>query len=346
MGTPPVLDGHNDVLLRLWLGRPGSVAGFRAGSDGHIDLPRAHTGGFAGGFFAIFVPGDAPMEMEELRQPAYDVALPPEVPTDAALKVVMEQASILIELDRRGDLILCRTAADVERAMAAGQIAAVMHLEGAEAIGPDMAALDVLYAAGLRSIGPVWSRNTIFGTGVPFRYPSDGDIGPGLTGEGKRLVARAAELRMIVDVSHLNVAGFHDVAEAGLPVIATHSNAHAVCPHSRNLTDEQLRIIGETGGMVGLNFATAFLRPDGQMRADGAFEWMLGHLDRMIEMAGEDHVGLGSDFDGGTVPDEIGDVAGLDALRGAMRQAGYGEALIGKICKGNWLATMRRVWGA
>ena len=346
MNTPLVFDGHNDVLLRLWHGRPGAISGFAAGSDGHIDVPRARTGGFGGGFFAIYVPGDAPMEMEELRRPEYDVPLPPEVPTPDALKVVTEQAAILIELDRRGDLRLCRTADQVEAAMAGGRIAAVMHLEGAEAIGPDLAALEVLYAAGLRSIGPVWSRNTIFGTGVPFRYPSDGDIGAGLTGDGKRLVAKAAELGMIVDVSHLNVAGFHDVAEAGLPVIASHSNAHSVCPHSRNLTDDQLRIIRETGGMVGLNFATAFLRPDGQMQSADAFEWMLPHLDRMIECAGEDHVGLGSDFDGGTMPDEIGDVSGLDALRGAMRQAGYGEALVEKLCHRNWISAMRRVWGA
>ena len=97
--------------------------------------------------------------------------------------------------------------------------------------------------------------------------------------------------------------------------------------------------------MVGLNFATVFLRPDGQMRPEGAFEWMLRHLDHMIELAGEDHVGLGSDFDGGTMPEEIGDVSGLDVLRGAMRQAGYGEVLIEKICWRNWIAAMRRIWG-
>ncbi|MEM0947858.1 MAG: membrane dipeptidase [Pseudomonadota bacterium] len=346
MTATPVFDGHNDVLLRLWLGRPDAIAGFAAGSDGHIDLPRARAGGFAGGFFAIFVPGDAPIEMDALRRPTYDVPLPPEVPTSQALKTVTEQAAILLELDRRGDAELCRTSAEVEAAIANGRIAAVMHLEGAEAIGPDLAALDVLYAAGLRSLGPVWSRETIFGTGVPFRYPSDGDIGPGLTEEGRRLIARAAALKMIVDVSHLNMAGFHDVAEAGLPVIATHSNVHSVCPSSRNLTDDQLRVIGQSGGMVGLNFATAFLRPDGQMRADGAVDWMVRHLDRMIALAGEDHVGLGSDFDGGTMPEEIGDVAGLGALRGAMRDAGYGPALVEKICRGNWIAAMRRIWGS
>lgn len=345
MRHPPVFDGHNDVLMRLWQGRPASIDGFAGGSEGHVDLPRARAGGLAGGFFAIFVPGEAALDMGELLKPAYDLPLGEPVPTEAALRVTLQQAAILLALDRRGDVALCRRAADVEAAMGRGQLAAVMHLEGAEAIGPDLAALDVLHAAGLRSVGPVWSRETIFGTGVPFRFPADGDIGPGLTECGKRLVARAAELRMIVDVSHLNVAGVLDVAEAGLPVIATHSNAHALCPHSRNLTDPQLRLVGETGGIVGLNFATGFLRPDGQMRPDGAFPWMIRHLDHMIDMAGEDHVALGSDFDGGVVPEEIGDVSGLDVLRAAMRDADYGEALIEKICWRNWLSAMRRALG-
>ena len=345
MPAPPIFDGHNDVLLRLWEGRPEAIDGFAAGSGGHIDLPRARAGGLAGGFFAIFVPGSGDFEIAALREPSYDVPLPNPVDQPEALRIVTEQAAILLELDRRGDLALCRTGSEVEAAIAAGRLAAIMHIEGAEAIGPDLVALDVLYAAGLRSIGPVWSRETIFGHGVPFRYPSDGDIGPGLTDAGKRLIARAADLGMVVDVSHLNMAGFHDVAEAGLPVVATHSNAHAISPGSRNLTDDQLRVIGQTGGVAGLNFATVFLRPDGRMLPEGAFEWMLRHLDRMIEQAGEDHVALGSDFDGGTMPEEIGDAAGLDALRRAMDGAGFGPELIEKICWRNWVSALYRILG-
>lgn len=295
--------------------------------------------------FAIFVPGDAKFDMAALTQASYDLPEPPTVPLAEALKVTLMQAGILLELDRRGDLVLCRSARDVRAAIAAGQIAAIMHLEGAEAIGPDLEQLNVLHAAGLRSIGPVWSRHTIFGYGVPFRYPADGDIGPGLTDAGKALAVRAQALGMVFDTSHLNVAGFWDVAGLGLPLVATHSNAHAVCPHARNLLDDQLRAIGETGGMVGLNLATAFLRPDGRMVPEGAMEPLIRHLDHMIALAGGDHVGIGSDFDGGLMPQEIGSVGGLGALRQAMVDAGYDAPLIKKICKGNWIATLERIIG-
>ena len=341
----PIFDGHNDALLRLWKGRPGAIDHFRSGGPGHVDLPKARKGGFAGGFFAIFVPSDEPFDMSALMQDSYDIPMAKEVWEDDALKTVMEKASILLTLEARGDLVICKTAADLRAAMDRGVCAAVMHIEGAEAIGHDLAALDVLHAAGLRSIGPVWSRETVFGTGVPFRYPSDGNIGPGLTGDGKRLVARAAELRMVVDLSHLNEAGFWDVERMGVPLVATHSNAHAICPHSRNLTDDQLRAIGSSGGIVGLNFATAFLRPDGKMLPEGALQWMPRHLERMIEMAGEGHVALGSDFDGGVMPVEIGDVGGLDALRTALAEAGFGDDLIERICWRNWFDALERIWG-
>ena len=345
MTTPPIFDGHNDALLRLWKGRPSAILNFANGGPGHIDLPKARAGGFAGGFFAIFVPGSAKFDLAALSNETYDMPLPEELVEAEALRVVLEQAAILFALEERGDLMICRTVSDIRDAMASGKLAAVLHIEGAEAIGPDLAALDVLYAAGLRSVGPVWSRETIFGTGVPFRFPSDGDIGAGLTELGKKLIARAHAKRMVIDLSHLNERGFWDVAEMGVPLVASHSNAHAITPLSRNLTDRQLRAIGETGGVVGLNFATAFLRPDGRMRADGALEWMPRHLSHMVEQAGEAHVVLGSDFDGGIVPEEMRDAAGLDALRGAMRDAGFDDALIERICWKNWMAALERIWG-
>jgi microsomal dipeptidase-like Zn-dependent dipeptidase len=132
----------------------------------------------------------------------------------------------------------------------------------AEAIDPNFELLDVLYAAGLRSLGPVWSRSNAFGHGVPFLCPSSPDTGPGLTDVGKELTRACNRLRILIDLSHLNERGFWDVAAISkAPLVATHSNAHALSPHSRNLTDKQLTAIGETGGMVGVNFATSYLRP-------------------------------------------------------------------------------------
>ena len=140
---------------------------------------------------------------------------------------------------------------------------AVLHLEGAEAIDPGLEALDLWYAAGLRSIGPVWSRPNAFAHGVPFIFPSTPDTGPGLTDAGRALVRRCAELGILVDVSHLNEAGFWDLAALELgPIVASHSGAHALCPTSRNLTDAQLDAIGSSGGLVGIVFAAPFLRAD------------------------------------------------------------------------------------
>lgn len=120
---------------------------------------------------------------------------------------------------------------EIETARSEGAIAAVLHLEGAEAIGPDMDLLHLLYAAGLRSVGPVWSRPNAFGHGVPFNFPASPDTGPGLSEAGRALVRECDRLGILVDLSHLNEAGFWDVAATShRPLVATHSAAHALTP--------------------------------------------------------------------------------------------------------------------
>jgi membrane dipeptidase len=231
-------------------------------------------------------------------------------------------------------------------AMAAGAIAGVMHMEGAEAIDEGLDALHLFHALGLRSLGPVWSRPTAFGHGVPFAFPADPDTGPGLTPAGRRLVAECNRLRILIDLSHLNAAGFDDVARlSDAPLVASHSNAHAVTPSSRNLTDRQLAMIAETGGLVGLNFATVFLRPDG--RGDPATAWdaVMRHLDHLLGILGEGGVGLGSDFDGATIPACIGDAAGLPRLLAAIEGHGFGRALTERIAARNWIDVLARTWG-
>ena len=335
------------MLYRLWsAGEKNPVAAFFQGNGkGQLDFPRMKAGGMAGGMFAIFAPSpsDLPHDDDDLN--------PPEAPSivqTEAWKATLEMADILEQLaaGSSGQFRLCRSAAEIREALAAGAAAAVFHIEGAEAIGPGLSELDKLHARGLRSIGPVWSRSNIFGHGVPFRFPSTGDTGPGLTEAGKQLVRRCNELRILVDLSHLNEKGFWDVAKiSNAPLVATHSNALALCKTSRNLNDEQLAAIGKSRGMVGLNFANGFLREDGRWSSNVPVETMLRHLDHMIEHAGEDCVGLGSDFDGARIPDAIKDVAGLPALVGAMQKHGYDEALVAKICHGNWLRVLEATWG-
>lgn len=346
---PTIFDGHNDVLLHLY--RAGGVSvgdTFINGRDGALDVVKAKAGGFGGGFFSVYIPSpiDREFKMEEMAKPVYDLPLPDAIEWEDAFPVAMSLAAILFDLEHRGALIVCRTAADIRAALEAGRIAAIFHIEGAEAIDPDLHTLEVLYQAGLRSIGPVWSRQTIFGHGVPFRYPSTPDIGPGLTDHGLRLVKRCDELGIMIDLSHLNEAGFWDVARHSTkPLVATHSNAHTICPHSRNLTDKQLAAIKDSDGMVGMNFAVAFLRDDGRMLSDVPLDQMLRHLDYLIEHLGEDRVGLGSDYDGAVVPEDVTTVADLPNLRQAMVQHGYGEALMTKLCHGNWLRVLAKTWG-
>lgn len=350
----PVFDGHNDIVLkvaaagasrdRLWLEGVGA---------GHMDLPRMLASGFAGGFFAVYIPSPETADLHAMEQqmdnPPYDLPLPALIDHKAAQPVAVEMLGQLLWMERvsGGRFRWCRTAAEIRAAMAAGVIAGVIHFEGAEAIGPDLDALHLFHAMGLRSVGPVWSRPTIFGHGVPFRFPSTGDTGPGLTALGRDLVRECNGLKIMLDLSHLNEAGFWEVAKlSDAPLVATHSNANAVCPSSRNLTDDQLRAIGDTGGMAGLNFATCFLRPDGRESADMTLDPVKRHIEHMLKLAGEDHVGIGSDYDGATTPKDIGGVEGLPVLVGAMREMGLGAALIDRIAHGNWLRLLERTWGA
>jgi membrane dipeptidase len=352
-GRVQIFDGHNDVLLRLHRrGGAKTAAAFLDGeAKGHLDLPKARQGGFAGGLFAIFVPSTARPKSgngNASSDTAFsDVPSPPAVEMTAAQAAVYGMVSLLLRIEResQGRVRVCRNVDDIRRSFADDVLASVLHIEGAEAIDPDFELLDVLHEAGLRSLGPVWSRPNAFGQGVPFLCPSSPDTGPGLTALGKELVGACNRLKILIDLSHLNEKGFWDVAEtSNAPLVATHSNAHALSPHSRNLTDEQLAAIRGTGGMVGVNFATSFLRADGRADADTPTELVIDHLEYMLERVGEDGVGFGSDFDGARVPAGIGNAAGLQHLVEIMRARDYGERLIAKVCSGNWLRVLERTW--
>ena len=347
--TIPFFDGHNDTLLRLLEapGRDKERAFIEGSKEGHIDLPRARAGGMKGGFFAMFPP---PLKSSPVGvsggAAGPDPNLPPELALSDALGSTNGMASVLLRLERAGALAVCRNAAELRAAMDRDELAAIFHIEGAEAIDTDFRSLDVLYAAGLRSIGITWSRANAFGTGVPFRFNTDPDIGPGLSDAGKELVRLCNQMGVMIDLSHLNAAGFRDVAAITThPLVATHSNVHAICPHARNLVDWQLAAIRESGGMVGLNYATGFLRPDGKFVADTPLEILVRHVDALVEALGEDGVALGSDFDGTMMPAAIGDVTGVQKLLQALLDKGYGAELVGKIALGNWVRMVERVMG-
>jgi membrane dipeptidase len=339
----PIFDGHNDVLLRLRRGGGiDPVKRFLEGEEaGHIDLPRAKAGGLAGGLCAIYVPS-----------PSMTKDANGDFPTPAqteALNETLAMARLLFDIETRsaGAVTVCRTAADIRRSIDTGSFAAVFHIEGAEAIAADLDALYVLHQAGLRTLGPVWSRPNIFAYGVPFRYPSSPDIGPGLGEAGRDLIRACNELKIMIDLSHMNEAGFWDIAKLSkAPLVASHSNVHALCPHSRNLTDQQLDAIRDTGGLVGINFGVLFLRNDGIKDANTGLDLLVRHIAYIADRIGIDHVALGSDFDGTTIPAEMKDASGLPRLVAALRDHGFGEAELAKIGHENWISVLERSWAA
>lgn len=150
---------------------------------------------------------------------------------------------------------------------------------------------------------------------------------------------------MLIDVSHMNERAFWDTLEIiDQPVVATHSNAHALCAQARNLTDRQLAAIKQNGGMVGVNFDVAFLRADGQRNTQTSLDVIVDHLEYLIDHLGENHVGFGSDFDGCLLPDELSDISQIFRLIERMQQRHCSDALIKKVTSENWLRVLGRIW--
>ena len=335
-------DGHNDLLLNLWLNhRDAPVDAFFNGIErGHLDFPRMQQGGLTGGLFAIFVPPQA-----YIAQAAPHLTDTPYQP----LEIMWQQLAILKQIADGSEerARLCRSAAEIAACRAEGVLALVAHIEGADALDEEGEQLQAFYDAGVRSIGPFWNLPNRFGVGVTGAFPGSPDSGPGLTDAGKLLIKQASALKMLIDVSHMNEKAFWDTAElSASPLVATHSNAHALCAQPRNLTDAQLAAIRDSGGIAGINFGNAFLRADGSRDSDTPLSEIVKHCEQLIMIMGDDHVGFGSDFDGISVPEALKDVAGLPRLLAAFRDAGYDQDRLEKLAWRNWQRVLQRIWQA
>ncbi len=315
----PIIDGHTDYLLSL----TKTGRSFIDETDiGHVDLPRARKGNIGAMISAVFIPSDLLPEhalIETLR--AVDL-----------LKRTAAQSNGQMEQVRSYDqLVSC-----LERKV----FGAILHYEGAEAIDPNFAVLRLSYELGLRSLGLVWSRPTIFAEGV-----GPQNTGKGLTGLGRELVKQCNEMGILLDVSHLNEPGFWDVIEtSSKPFVASHSNARAVCAHERNLTDRQIKALAEKGGLMGINYATGFLVEGAQKSSDVPLSVLVDHIDHIVNLVGIDHVALGSDYDGAGVPEALKDAAHDWAIVEELDRRGYDEDSIAKICRDNWLRVLKDVW--
>lgn len=305
-----IFDGHCDTILRCY--RTGSGIDK---NDGHLDLERMEALGQCAQFFALF----------------WSAGSKEKTPEQAFRE---EYAVFCRELERNADRIVqCRTAADIETAWAAGKQAAVLSVEGAELLGCDLAALEEAHAMGVRAVNLTWNyENALAGSNA--RSPEKG-----LTAAGKVFVRRMQELGMLVDVSHLSDPGFWDVIEiASKPIFASHSNARALCPHPRNLTDEQFSAIIKNGGVAGLNMCAEFVGED------PTIDTLIAHIEHWFGLGGENHVSLGGDWDGiSATPRDMTGYQDLERLADRLLRMNYSQDRVDGIFYRNLLRVVREV---
>ena len=326
-----VIDSHNDSIVGLirrgmsldgtqrtdFHQRDGAVAYLRqyqSPDDGvQLDLPKAREGGLDAAFFAV-----------DCTRPW----------GNHLLYCMDALGYFLQEVEEHSEgIAVARCAADVERARAEGRLAAILAVENSDALEKSPHVLPLLYQLGVRAMTLTHSTRSWAGDGCEV------EGGGGLTGFGRQLLAQMNELGVVVDVSHLNEPGFWDVAQAAqAPFMATHSCCRALCDHPRNLRDEQLRALAEKGGVVAITFVPDFIDAH-----NPTFDGLLDHIEHAVAVAGIDHVGLGSDFDGGGLLLE--DATCLPDIAVGLAKRGYAEADVRKILGANQLRFLQQVIG-
>lgn len=324
-------DAHSDILY-------AAVRERRLGNDGVIAeqfLPGMRAGGIDMRVAAIYLDAD------EAREPA----------TRRALGIA---ETFHREIEATDGLEAATTARKVREGAESDAVTLLLGMEGAEPLNGDLLVLDAFHRLGLRVLGPTHSRRNMAADGAFFEPTRSGEPG-GLSAFGVDAVERCGDLGIVVDVSHLNEPGFWDVAEyASNPFIASHSNCRALRDHPRNLWDEQLRAVGDAGGVVGINALRAFLHGD-----DPGVEAVVDHVEHAVEVAGIDHVGLGFDFYDYNLeymsPTEqkyMIDVTTAEGLAGdadvgnvtpALLDRGFDPGEVRKILKGNFVRVFESV---
>ncbi len=317
-----LFDGHCDTILRCY--DTGDREHFNGGSmrrnSGHIQLEAAHKAFDAyAQFFAIYADTQTMMPGKSYEQMFRE-----------------EYALFRSEVEKNSDLIVhCRNGEQAEAALRGNRIAAFLSVEGAETLDCSIKRLEEAYELGVRAVNITWNHaNALSGTNV--EHPDRG-----LTEQGKAFVRRMLELGMLVDVSHLSDPGFWDVAklaeEAGKPFFASHSNSRALCPHPRNLTDEQFKQVIRAGGVAGLNLCTEFLGEHPTV------ETAVAHIEHFCELGGEKHISMGGDWDGCTTPEEIRSITDLEKIYECLLRHNFSESLVQDIFYNNLMRVVKAV---
>lgn len=322
-----VVDAHIDTLLDIMVppARPVKLPtprNFGERSDkGHVDLPRLVESGVDLQVFAAYI------------QPEYKI--------ERALHRFMQLADRFYQMleAHKDRMMLFTKVSDVYEAERNSKIAAMLSIEGGEAVEADLGILRMLHKLGVRAITLTWNERNQIADGA-----AEGRTKGGLTNFGVELVGEMNKIGMVVDVSHLSDAGFFDVIETTKsPIIASHSNCRSLCNHRRNLTDEMIRLLADNGGVMGMNFAPAFID---ERRDHASLERVLDHVDHVAKLVGVDYIGLGSDFDGiESTPKGLEDVTKMPWFTEGLIRRGYSEDDVLKILGGNFLRVFKKVIG-
>ena len=306
----PVFDAHCDTILRCW----HTGEGMRR-NGGDLDLERGRGFHRYCQFFAIFTQDDM-------------------APGKNAWEVYEEQYALFCrQVEENRDIVAhCRTGREAEQAHKEGKIAAFLSVEGAHSLDCDLDKLRLAYDRGVRAVNITWNNpNLLSGTNAEERDR-------GLSAEGRAFVKEMQRLGMLVDVSHISDPGFWDIMEiAHRPIMASHSNARALCPHPRNLTDEQFTAIINNQGVVGLNLCREFVGGGEDV------DTLIRHLDHFLALGGEKTVALGGDLDGCTTLNGIGDIAGWSVLYDELLRRNYSQSLIDDLFFNNLMRVVNQL---
>jgi membrane dipeptidase len=316
-----VIDTHCDTLMQFVMNPYGMPPPRRLGERadrGHIDLPRMIEGGVTCQTFAVYTGTRA---------------FVPEA-TLVALQLVDKFYS---EIEANDGIVAVTSHDEIIDAKKKGLVCGLLSLEGAEPLMGEIALLRVFYRLGVRMLSFAWNFRTPFADGLGARRAESK-----LPELGVQALEEMERLGMIFDVSHLTDTVFWDVADVMKgPFIASHSNCRDLCDHPRNLTDDMIQALADHGGVMGMNFAPAFVDKE-----KATVEKVVDHVDHIVDLVGPDHVGLGSDFDGiGSTPEGLEDVSKMPNMTRVMVSRGYGDDDILKILGGNHLRVFKQVIG-
>lgn len=308
-----IVDTHCDTVTKIMEKRENLYA-----NKSHIDIERLSEAGSYVQFFAAFI------------EPVYCQAY-------AMKRAIQIFDKYFEQLEIYKDSITsCCNYSDIMNAIKNKKVAAVLSIEGGDALQGDLSALRVFYRLGVRSICLTWNHRNEIADGV-----ADAASGGGLTPFGRDVVKEMNRLGMIVDVSHLAEKGFWDVVDTSkAPIIASHSNAKKICGHRRNLTDEQIMALKDNGGVMGINLCPGFLNDSGK----AALKDIIAHIEYIEGLSGPDHIGLGADFDGiDETPEGVEGVQHMERILNELQKLNYSQEVIEKLAGGNFLRVIKEV---